>query len=307
MTGKHFAIRCCHHWPTRFLCVVLMLLQAASVNWYLMNHLSFKWAVMYCADALVVILFVLAMYMATKNIHKEKQSVDLTSENLKHLPLMYTSWFFYAVLLDIKVVVIFLKFSTDLDDKNFFGPNTLKTTLALSGVVFITFLSTQHDVKSRHRRSLILSLTATVLFDILDGVDILENLFDKDARNAFPPELDGVIIAIFGINFLIPTVPLFTLAKTKFALHSLPKRLEIFHKFSMAFIVNLPLFVIRMVTWHGVSEGISIFLLKNIIGMGVATFEMCEHLLCPLNEKEDKPNMKSKNDFSERYISITVL
>jgi hypothetical protein len=103
-------------------------------------------------------------------------------------------------------------------------------------------------VKTGTRKTMIVSLTATVVFDILDGIDILENLFDKDVRGTFPIDLDRFIIATCCVNFLLPAVPLFTLAKTKFALNPLPEKHELMYKFAIAYLVNLPLFVIRMVT-----------------------------------------------------------
>ncbi|XP_052819409.1 uncharacterized protein LOC128245324 [Mya arenaria] len=286
MSDRHPAVRCLHHWPTRTLCLFLILIQAASLNWYLMDNLSFTWAAVYAADAVVITLFIASFFMATSNIHHEKHSNDPPFASASHLPLSYISWFAYAVLLDIKVVMVFTKFSTDLDEDSFFGPNTMKTSLALAGLVFLTFLPTQHDATAGHRRQIITTLTATVIFDILDGVDNLENLFDKDVRDSYPPGLDDAIIGICCVNFLLPTVPLFTLAKTRFGLTKLPERLEILHKVAIAYLVNLPLFITRMVTWHGLSAGISIFLLKNVIAIGVVTFDLVEHFCCKAPKRD---------------------
>lgn len=258
-----------------------------------MDNLSFIWAAIYGADVVVLALFSVAFYMAALNINTEKRSDGVTMSELFHQPFTYVSWFVHAIVLDVKVVAIFTTFSTDLDEDSFFGPNTLKSSIALSGLVFLTFLPTQHDIRHGNRKDLLTALTSTVIFDILDGVDFLENLFEKDIRDTFPPELDDVIIAVFCINLLLPTVPLFTLAKTKFGLKKLPERLEMFHKFSIAYMINLPLFVTRMITWHGLSQGISIFLLKNIIAMGIVTFEVSEHFLCRRKTESDHYNNES--------------
>ena len=277
MTQRQPALRCLHHWPTRTLCIFTIVLQAISINWYLMSELSYTWAGIYGADAVVLALFIIGMLLSTSIIHTEKRLHDLDFDDLRHMPFIYIAWFCYTVLLDIKVIVIFKTFSTDLDEIYFFGPNTLKTTIALSGIVFLSFLATQHDLRHGPRKELMVSLTGTVIFDILDGVDILEHLFDKDIRDTYPPGLDDAIIAFFCINLILPTVPLFTLAKTKFGLRKLPKKLELFHKLSIAYLINLPLLIMRMITWHGLSQGISIFSLKNVIAMGVVTFEVLEH------------------------------
>ncbi|XP_060558496.1 uncharacterized protein LOC132718784 [Ruditapes philippinarum] len=282
------AKRCLHHWPTRTLCVFLLILQAVCMNWYLMSNLSNTWAAIYSADAVVIALFALSFMMASRNMNIEKHSQSLTFSDVKHLPLTYIAWFVYTVIMDVKIIVIFSTFSTDLDEDSFFGPNTLKTTIALTGIVFITYLPTLNDIQHGHRKDIIITLTSTVVFDILDGVDNLENLFEKDVRDTYPPGLDDAIIAVCCINFLLPTVPLFTLAKTKFGIKKLPFKLELLHKFAIAYLINLPLFITRMITWHGLSQGISIFLLKNIMAMGVVTFEVGEKLIFSKKSHERK-------------------
>lgn len=273
-----------------------------------MDNLSTTWAAIYSADAVVLTLFVASFVMSTDNIYKEKHTHDLRFNDVSHLPLTYIAWFVYAVVLDVKIVVIFTTFSTDLDEAYFFGPNTMKTTLALSGIVFLAFLATQHDIKNDTRRTQVIALTSTIIFDILDGVDNMDNLFEKPVRDEFPPGLDDTIIAICCINFLLPTIPLFTLAKTRFSLKKLPERLELFHKFAIAFIVNLPLFITRMITWHGLSSGISIFLLKNVIAMGVVTFEVCEHFCCSTRDTEESDtHSEGRNGVGGTYVSNTAV
>ncbi|KAL4231247.1 hypothetical protein ACF0H5_008829 [Mactra antiquata] len=290
MGGRSPTARCMHHWPTRSLCLSMVILQAISINWYLMSNLTYTWAAIYGADLVVVALFVFAFLMASSNIRLQKHSNQLSPVVLHHTPFTYIAWAVYALVLDIKLGVIFANFSTDLDEDSFFGPNTLKTSIALAGIVFLTFLPTNHDVKEGHRKTLIVSLTSTVIFDILDGVDTLDSLFEKETRDAMLPGMADAIIVIICINFLLPTVPLFTLAKTQFGLSKLPERLELLHKFGIAFIINLPLFVIRMITWHGLSQGISIFLLKNIIAMGVVTFELLEHFCVTHKHEHNEQN-----------------
>ena len=299
-------LRCLHHWPTRTLCILLTLLQACSLNWYLMEHLGHIWAAMYAADAVVIALFIVSFVMSTSVIHTEKRTEDLNYSASRHQPMTYIAWLAYAIILNVKVGVIFTRFSTDLDEDFFFGPNTCKTTLALAGLIFITFLNTQHDTsKNEKRKLLVLTLTATVLVDILDGVDNMDNLFDKAVRDTFPPGLDDAIIGICCINFLLPTIPLLTLSITRFGLHPLPEKLETLHKVALAYLVNLPLFITRMITWHGLSQGISIFSLKNIIVMGVVTFEVLEKWYI---EEEDEEHSKTyEAEHGKEHKSTTPL
>ena len=241
-----------------------------------MNHLGRNWAAMFAADACVVGLFIASFITSKDVIHTEKRCSFLKLLSRKHQPLTYISWLVYACVLDVKVAFIFSTFSIHLDEDYFFGPNTCKTSLAMAGLIFITFLNTQHDVKAGCRRAFILSLTANVFVDILDGVKYIDNLFRKEVRDAIPHYLDDVMIVVCCINFLLPTIPLLTLSLTRFGFTPLPAKLELLHKVMLAYIVNLPLFVTRMFTWHGFSQGISIFSLKNITVMGVVTFELLQ-------------------------------
>ncbi|KAH3787526.1 hypothetical protein DPMN_165650 [Dreissena polymorpha] len=294
MSERHPAARCLHHWPTRALCLAFVAIQAASINWYLMENLKPSWAAMFAADAVILGLFTASFIQSSANIHREKHLPLVTFELSAHLPLCYIAWFAYAIVLDVKIVVIFTTFSTNLDEAVFFGPNTLKTSLAIAGIVFLTFLPTQHDVRCARRRTLITTLTTTVLFDILDGVDILENLFEKDVRESFPAGLARTMIVICCLNFMLPTLPLFTLAKTRFGLKKLPEKLELLHKIGVAYIVNLPLLITRMITWHGLSAGISIFILKNVIVIALVTFELVDDFCCR-KSREANDNIEDSN------------
>lgn len=282
---RNAMLRFVHHWPTRIICVAIIMLQSASINWYLMYYIDYTWAAVFAGDVVVIILFAGAIWKSARSINDQKHTHNLTASDVKHLPLTYISWFVYSILISIKIGVIFTTISTDLDEDDFFGPNTLKTSLALSAIIFVSFLSTQHDCREGMRKNIVSSLTVTVIFDILDGVDNLENLFDKDVRDSFPPGLADTIIGICCINFILPTIPLFTLAFVKFGLRKMPKRFEVLHKLLIAYAVNLPMFITRMITWHGLSQGISIFVLKNLIAMGITAFEMLEDCLVRHGDK----------------------
>ena len=271
-----------------------------------MEHLGNNWAAIYAADVVVMTMFVISFIMATLVMHNEKKIENLTFSDSRHQPMTYVAWIVYAVVLNIKVGVIFTEFSTDLDEVYFFGPNTCKTTLALSGLIFITFLNTQHSAMDGKRKALILTLTATVMVDVLDGVDNIDPLFDKAIRDTFPPGLDDAMIAICIINFLLPTIPLLTLSITRFGLHPLPEKLETLHKLSLAYIVNLPLFITRMITWHGLSQGISIFALKNIIAMGIATFEVLEKWYVQEQEEEEFDNVERGREAIDNYRTSSI-
>ena len=253
-----------------------------------MFHISYIWAVIYTADIAVVVVFARTFLISSRNINIEKHTNDLHSSHLKSLHFIYISWFAYTIVLGVKVVAIFSTVANELKETDFFGPNTLKTSLALAAVVFITFVPTLNDIQHGTRKDLIVGLTSTVTVDILDGVDNLEVLFDVNLIDKFPESLGNAIIIISCINFLIPIVPLFILAQYTFGLEAPSRNFSAIFRFVIVYLVNLPLLVLRLYIWHGLSQGISMFMLKNMIAMGVVTFELLEKLIFPRREPDHR-------------------
>ncbi|XP_033732603.1 uncharacterized protein LOC117322015 [Pecten maximus] len=276
----NLCIKCCRtvkHLPTRLVCVLVLLLQAAALDYYLVTYKNLNWAGWAAADIVVLILLAISFYFGYR-FHSREKSGKNDNEDLEiHTRVGVVTWFVYASVLCFKVAYAFKDFSHKLDEDSFFGENTLKTTVALAGIVFLILLTTLHDAKpGSHRRKYIDELTGTVIFDILDCVDSMEILFDEEARANILPSLDDTIIGIACVNFLLPTIPLITLAKTNFGHKKLSEKMVILHKVLLAFIVNLPLLITRMIVWHGMSHGISIFSLKNIIVIGMVSYDLYE-------------------------------
>jgi hypothetical protein len=212
-----------------------------------------------------------------------------------------TSWLIYAVIVASKSGIIFVDFADDLDENNFFGPNTLKTTLALTGVIFLLHISSLHNAKpGSKRRAYIDELSGTVIFDIMDCVDSMEPLFIKENREAFPPALVDAIVAIACLNFVIPTIPLLTLFYSRFGHAMLSRRLVMIHKILLAFIINLPLLIMRMILWHGLNHGISIFSLKNVTVISIISYDFYEHHEAKMNRKIKENRIgETKNEEEE--------
>jgi len=56
-------------------------------------------------------------------------------------------------------------------------------------------------------------------------------------------------------------------------------RLKFLHKVIYYIVVNLPFFVVRLVIWHLHDKHVSVFLVKNILGMGLAVQHLHEVLV----------------------------
>lgn len=288
-------IKCCRtvkHLPVRIICLLVYILHTSCVDYYLVEHKDISWLGFLVADVIIFCLFIASFLVSYHNLKGSRS--DSTMEKAGSW-LGMCSWFLFSTIVATKAGIIFIDFADDLDENDFFGPNTLKTSLALAGVVFLLHLSSLHDAKpGSERRAYIEELTGTVIFDIMDCVDSMEPLFIKEDRDAFPPGLVEAIVAIACLNFVIPTIPLLTLTNTKFGHAKLPRRLVMLHKILLAYIINLPLLIMRMILWHGLNHGVSIFSLKNVIVIAMVSYDFYEHHEANMDETREDNDKKDK-------------
>lgn len=70
-----------------------------------------------------------------------------------------------------RMIIGLLNFVEHLREDAFFGPNTFKTTIALSAVIFVLLLTSHFEAPSGSpQRVYIEELTGTVMFDLIDTV-----------------------------------------------------------------------------------------------------------------------------------------
>ena len=289
-------VKCCDRLqgiPARIVCVILIMIQSATINYYLVVYIgnsNIAWAAF---DVAVILSFIVSFVISSKNLSLEviarKQSGDIG--------LGWFAWLVYATGLVARMVIILHRFAHILDEKNFFGPSTLKTTLALASCVFLFLLVSLHDSEiGGRRRQYIEELTGTVIFDIFDTVDIIDVLFNKEARDLFTPGMQPAILVVSGGNIIIPTIPLVTLSMTDFGRREMSDRFVSAHKLAVTLIVNVPNLIIRLVLWHGFSVGISPFIMKNLILIGMVMYEFYEH------KKDQVEELKTESSPNESHL-----
>lgn len=293
MTGMCFRlVGCCEKIqgaPAAVLCIVLFIIQAASMNFFLVQNLGTAHYVWIAADFVNAALLIICIIVAY-SVLKAPEKQEVTGAN----GISCIAWILMSMSLAAKTIIILKKVTRiEEDDPGFMGPNALKTTIGLSGCVFLCFLMTQHDAPlGTERRQYIEELTGTVVFDILDTVDVLEVLFDKDKRATLSDGLEEFILAVATLNLLIPSLPLFTLAKTKYGMKKLSKKMVYLHRLLLVLIVNVPNLLVRMILWHGFSVGISPFCLKNIILICMTAFVFYENY----KERYDDAKEREENE-----------
>lgn len=287
-------VRCCgvlNGVPARIFCILLLLTQGGILDYFLVKHqtqASWAWLTF---DLVNVCIFIASFIISRRHLLLQKAG----DERTRAFTLGWFAWLVYSVSLVARMAISFNKFTFRLSEKGFFGPNTLKTSLALAACVFILLLMSHHDAPpGSERRRYIEDLTGTVVFDVLDTVDVLEVMFDRGSRDMFLPGLQQTVLAVAGLNLIIPTVPLITLSLTNFGYKKMPKRLVAMHKLLVVLVVNVPNLLVRLVLWHGFSVGISPFMLKNIILICITMYEFYEHKKMKYDEHAQQIAMRNK-------------
>ena len=276
-------------------CLCIVIYQAAIINYYLANYRYHGaiWWTWWIADAVTFTLFLVAFIASFKSLRvdEEKTAVELaTRENTApgELPLGYIAWLVYAILLGIRVWIIFWRVAQELKEDDFFGPNLLKITIGLSCFVFILLVATHHNASpSTGRVAFIRSITSSVAFDILDTVAVLDVLFIQESHVFLTFTMHRVILTIACLNLALPTLPLLVLSKTRYGRTSLTKTLHALHHLVYLLLINVPLFAIRIVLWHVKNQNISVFLLKNILGIAFSIKTLIEEFSVAVEDVRD--------------------
>lgn len=264
--------------PMRILCTVLVLLQGFVLDYYLVTYKNKYWYSWIVADVALFFTFFMAFVISYRHLllanNSKEQKIRIQTGPL---PLGYFAWLVYSSLLAARVAIIFKDIAYKLNEEDFFGPNTLKIAISSAAFVFLFLLLTHHNAETDSLRKILINeLTGTVVFDVLDSVDVLDVLFNHKAIEDFPVHLDTAIIAVACINFILPTLPLATLSSTHFGHKKAPREIIFLHKMLLVFLVNLPLLIIRLLLWHVLSKEISVFPVKNLIVIFLVFYDMFE-------------------------------
>lgn len=287
--------------PSRICCFLLVLIQGGILDYYLVSHKNLYWYGWIGADvAIGFVLFVAFMISYRHLRYIRKSSTNNRPIQAGSLPLAYFAWFIYSLALAGRVGIIFNDFAWELKEENVFGPNTLKITISLAAIVFLLLLMSHHDAElNSERRHYIEEMTATVVFDILDSVDALDIMFEKEDIDDLPNGMGMCIITISCLNLILPVLPLCTLSRTHFGHHIQQDSIILLHKLSLVFVVNLPLLVFRLVLWHALSKEISIFPVKNVIVIFLVFQDLYERNRQKLRARDETDSTASHHEMKQ--------
>ena len=254
----------------RFLAVVLLVVQGAILDYFLISGKPSSWLAWIVTDVVVLSSWLVAMWMSQR---KSLRSTDQVKDELK---FAYIAWVVYAAHLVPQVATLFKLTAHRLDDNRLFGPNMLKMNLCLTPMLFLFLVFGHHDAKSHSRRKYYLEkMTAAVTLDLFDSVEMLEYLFDKEK---ITPAIENSILAFSCTNIFLPTFALFELKYNKFydSGQVSPVSFKFIYICSFMLLVNVPFLVLRLILWHGYHLDISVLLAKNVLGVVMGLIEVFE-------------------------------
>ncbi|GAU92387.1 hypothetical protein RvY_04472 [Ramazzottius varieornatus] len=189
--------------------------------------------------------------------------------NLGALPLSYVSWAFYSIILTSKMLVIFLTFGDELNERLLFGTNMLELAfVATAGVFGLVLVSHRKVPKKRANQRLVINyMQNQALMDIIDSVEMLYFLFDHSPDQKLNVYVRNAILALVSIQLIIPTLGLYQLSTTNFADQQMKMFWSMLQQFINVFGENVPFLVIRIYMWtkNQHTGNTFVFVAKNIV------------------------------------------
>jgi len=208
-----------YHILCRVACIATLAVQLGILDYYLIDYNSLLWSLWLIADFVVLVLFSFTTVVSYRHLEKRPTTVVPSNHQIRRylgeLPLTYISWFVYSIILSAKVCCLYAlpnSIVLQLNEKNFFGPNMLRTAISLASIVIYMLVLTSHDARSHSKQNaFIQTIVGSVYLDVLDTSEFLGTLRDESLVIQ-KYHLDRAILAITCFNFILPTEGLFLLA-----------------------------------------------------------------------------------------------
>ncbi|CAL1531360.1 unnamed protein product, partial [Lymnaea stagnalis] len=269
---------------SRIIVIILTALQGGVINYYLIYYQTHNWYSWIAGDVAIFFSFFMAFFISyreLKIVHDIRttnrgQSFRSTVE-AGSFPLVYFAWLVYSVILAVRVGIIYKDLAYEIKPGILLGTNMLRLTIAMSGVIFLLVVAAHHDTRpGTMARNQINLLSTMVPFDIIDAVDILSVFFLKENRDALDPVLQWFVIIMGCINLVLPAVPLMMLSGSRFGSKPLTPYLHSLNKLIHIFVINIPLFTVRLLMWLKEDQEVSPLIMKNIVLIIMLSFDLYE-------------------------------
>ncbi|XP_033095753.1 transmembrane protein 121B-like [Anneissia japonica] len=309
-------------------CIFLLILQATLLNVFCIELCSdiyynetsnettwipdpLQGKLWFIGDSVIAIVWCFGFYKAfgyfkTEVPHSKRDETDgirvdwkkAVGLALKELPFAYVSWLLYASVMSMKIVIMFEKFAEKIQETTgFYSTTSLKISFSISGPIFVCLVYGHHRERNNDYKLLIDKLGLRSAFGILDSLILLNNLFVIQTRIVLSYPLDRTIKAFTCINYLLPVISLLLLRVLTQQKYKKFKNVNFVVIVSsiQTFLVDVPLFAIRLYLWFHHDVDVSIFITKNLmsfVNAGIETVGVITSL-SGTREDEDECEMEA--------------
>lgn len=265
----------------------IVLGQGAILNYYVIFHYAGSVVpyIGFLADVFCVFVFLGALtisynYLAQCKTKEEalRRKFPLTpssllgrmpipKSNLGVLPYSFISWLIYIIVLLTKVVIIFESSGLveNLSEKDHFGPQLLKVTIAFASLVFLLLVEGHNWAKrGTARYSYVTTICAKNGIEIFDSVAFLSILMEG---TKMPSRFKDIILLLSMITFFLPAISLYKLSLSNFASEAVSLRITVLQNLLRLTLIDTAFLVVRLYLWIYYRQHASVFIMKNVFNI----------------------------------------
>lgn len=175
--------------------------------------------------------------------------------------------------------------------------------LGCSAIVFLLWVEAHRNVEDPEQSNFCLKeLCATVVFEIFDAVTFLDLLVQVARGNRPGLAFEMITIALVSSNLLLPSLGLYRLSQANFDYSNSGYGLSLIQHLCKIFLVNIPYLCIRLDTWTNGKAALSVFVIKNVLGIMVSL-----RLIVPELRTYWKSTKQSKVHHANQNVAISLL
>ncbi|XP_037552026.1 transmembrane protein 121B [Nematolebias whitei] len=244
----------------RTLSFVLLVLQGAVLDFYLISFTDPSWCSWIATD-LVVVSGWAGFFLKNSRNRRERacgfhQKGSVPGRSLGEFSWSYLAWLIYVIACTPKVVLILETGILDLVAlKVRFGLTGLKVAVLLSGPLLFCLINSivlDPDGPSRYRAHCCFLGTC---LDLLDGFALLEPVLGGQVQSGY---LRYTVLVVYFVALAVPVVWLYELTEAELRYR------WIWARFGTGLLVNWPLLVVRFFQVLVQQQPVSVFLFKNL-------------------------------------------
>lgn len=257
------------------LCCILYVLQTVYLDYILITHKKL-WYISLIPDIIILVVFVTLFVIKPRLPFKK---IDINT-------LSFIIWCFYISVLVIKTAYFFrvVLQLDEVDDllKGIFQSSNTVLTIAGSSAIFVLYATAVIKYED---------LVFLGAIDMIDGTLNL-NFLLKNSNYMLSYEQESSILGIACVTLILPVFHLLVLGKNSKTAKVLTAVYNL--------VLNIPLFIQRIILFHQGYGVLTIFIFKNLIQIG-------KNLLHLIEEIHDNITRRNEKDGNECHLEMESL